>query len=98
MRRSEGGVEFGTAHVIDELVEEHIKPIDGEEHFEEAMQDCYSDEVKVGWLTLNPVDVIKNSHPTDWRLALNDYFDSLEQDEQVISLGTSPYFSPKIKR
>ena len=85
----DGGFEWGTAHVIDELIEEHLEPIDGEEHFEEAMRDCYRDEVKVGWLTLNPIDVIKNSRPTDWRIALNEYIDSLEEDGQVVSFGTS---------
>ena len=89
MRRYDGSVEWGTGHVIDELIEEHLEPIDCEEHFEESMQDCYDDEVKVGWLNLNPVDVIKNSHTTDCRMALNEYFDDLEEKGQVVSFGRS---------
>ena len=89
MKRTDNGVDWGTDWVISDLVEEHLSPIDGEEYFEASMKDCYSDEVKIGWLTLNPIDVIKTYDPTSWQIALNEYIDNLEEDGRVVTLGTA---------
>ena len=99
-RRSEGGVEFGIDHVVKELIEEHLAPIDCEGYFEASMQDCYSDEVKVGWLTLNTIDVIRTMDSVSWNLAKWEYFDSLEEDGQVISFdnGFSYYWTHEVEQ
>ena len=73
------GVEFGTFWVIQELLQKHLTTIDCEGCFEASMQDCYNDDVKVGWLTLNPIDVIKTMDSVSWDIAKWEYFDSLEE-------------------
>ena len=89
------GVEYGIDWVIEELVKENLKAVNCEVAFEDLMNDCYSDEVKVGWLTLDSVDILKTMAPVDWDLAQREYFDSLEEDGEVISFdnGSSYYWA-----
>ena len=57
-------------------------------------------EVQVGWITLNPVEVMKTQDPIAWDLAESEYTDSLEQDEQIISFdnGSSYYWTHDIEQ
>ncbi len=48
MRHLSGvGVEYGTEWVIEHLITTRLTPVDGEEQFEELLDECYP-EVKVG--------------------------------------------------
>ena len=60
------GVEYGTDWVIREILQESLKAIDCKQAFEEAMNDCYGTEVQIGWITLNPVEVMKTQDPIAW--------------------------------
>ncbi len=79
MRHLEGvGVEYGTDWVIEHLVKEHCTPIDGEEAFEEMLNECYG-TVKVGFAEWDAGHVLKELDPTAFRCGLSDY---LAEDEQ----------------
>ena len=42
MRLFEGvGCEYGTEWVIEEILKEHLEPVDEEKVFKEMMEDCY---------------------------------------------------------
>ncbi len=95
MRLLEGvGVEYGTEWVIDEILKKELKPIDEKEVFESMIEDCYQDEVQVGWLKLNTLEVLKEISPCDWDLAQDEYISSLEEDEEIMSFddGSTYYW------
>ena len=94
MRLVEGvGVEYGTEWVIEEILREHLKPVNQEEVFETMIEDCYSADTKVAWLEVNTIDILKEMCPCDWRLACDEYIYNLEQDEEVMSFDNgSTYF------
>ena len=94
------GVEYGTDRVIREILQESLEAIDCEKVFEETMDDCYGTEVQIGWMTLNPVEVMKTQDPIAWDLAESEHTDSLEQDEQIISFdnGSTYYWTHDIEQ
>ena len=63
MRHLSGvGVEYGTEWVIGHLLKTRLTPVDGEEMFEELLDECYP-EVKVGCCTFSPSQVMKELDP-----------------------------------
>ena len=87
------GVEYGTEWVIEEILREHLQPVNQEEAFESMIEDCYSMETKVGWLDLNTADVLKTMDEVAWDIAKGEYISSLEEDEEVMSFDNgSTYF------
>lgn len=100
MRLMEGiGVEYGTEWVIEEILKEHLKPVNREETFEFMIEDCYPTETKVGWLDLNTVDVLKTMDEVSWDIAKDEYISSLEEDEEIVSFdnGSSYYWTSDIE-
>ena len=92
MRELEGvGVEYGTCWVIEAMIKEALKPVDTEEIFINMVEDCYED-TKIGWITVDTVTAIKNLDPVSWRLAKDDYIDSLVCDEEIITLDENDYY------
>ena len=93
------GVGYRTASILEHLVRENLTPINVEEEFEELMRERYPETVSVGWLTLDTVTTIRNSDPISWRCACNDWADSEEQADQIISLdnGSTYYRSRDIE-
>ena len=80
MRHLEGvGVEYGTEWVIDHLFETRLEPVDGEELFEELLDECYP-EVTVGCCTFSPSQVMKELDPTCFRIGTQENLDSLAED------------------
>lgn len=80
------GAEWGINWVIEEILREELEPVDLEEAFEQSIRDCYPEEVKVGWLTLDMVSVMKAMDPVSWRCAQSEW-ESQEADEgQIITL------------
>lgn len=86
MRHLDGvGVEWGNDWVIKHILQEELTSVDTDEAFEESVRQCYPEEVVVGWITVDTVEVLKSQDPTSWRIARDEYIDSLEQDEELIS-------------
>lgn len=79
------GCEWGIKWVIEEILREELEAVDLEEAFEQSVRECYPEEAKVGWLTLDTVSVLKEMDPVSWRCALSDW-ESQEADEgQIIT-------------
>ena len=100
MRLLEGvGCEYGTEWVIEEILKEHLEPVDEEESFENLMEDCYPSDTKVAWLEINTIDILKEISPCDWNLAKDEHISSLEEDEQVMSFdnGSTYYWTYDIE-
>ena len=100
MRFMEGvGVEYGTEWVIEEILRQHLKPVNQEEAFESMIEDCYPTETKVGWLDLNTADVLKTMDKVSWDMAKDEYVSSLEEDEELMSFdnGSSYYWISDIE-
>lgn len=81
----DSGCEFGLDWVIRELLEENLEPVDLEEVFEQMIDDCYGETVKVGFMELATVDVMKSQDPVYWNIAKNEYIDGLVDDEQLLT-------------
>ena len=94
MRLMEGvGCEWGTEWVIEEILKEHLEPVNQEKVFEEMMEDCYPTDTKVAWVELDTIDILKKMCPCDWDMAKDEYIYNLEQDEEVMSFDNgSTYF------
>lgn len=94
MRHLEGvGCEWGTDWVIKHILQEELTSIDTDEVFEDSIRGCYPEEAVVGWMKFDTVELLKSQDPISWRIAKDEYIDSLEQDEEVISFdGGSNYY------
>ena len=94
MRHLEGvGVEWGTDWVVKHIIQEELTAIDTDEVFEDSIRSCYPEETVVGWLKIDTVEILKSQDPIAWSIARDEYIDSLEQDEEVISFdGGSNYY------
>ena len=87
------GCEYGTEWVIEEILKEHLKPVDKEKIFEQMIEDCYPTDTKVAWVEINTIDILKEMCPCDWKLACDNYIYNLEQDEEIMSFDNgSTYF------
>lgn len=94
MRLLEGvGCEWGIDWVIKHILQEELTAVDTEEVFEDSIRGNYPEETVVGWLKLDTVEILKTQDPISWRIARDEYLDSLEQDEELISFdGGSNYY------
>ena len=83
MRHMDGvGVEYGTEWVIEHLIKQHCEPVDGEELFEEILDECYP-EIRIGCCTFSPSDVMKELDPTAFRIGTQENLNSLAEDCQL---------------
>ena len=94
MRIMDGiGCEYGTEWVIEEILRQHLEPVNQEETFESLIEDCYPTDTKVAWVELDTIDILKTMCPCDWDMAKDEYIYNLEQDEEVMSFDNgSTYF------
>ncbi len=91
MRHLSGvGVEYGTEWVIQHLIEHHCTAVDGEDLFEEVLDECYP-EVTVGCCTFSPSQVMKELDPTCFRIGAQENLDSLAEDDQLYETGGQYY-------
>jgi len=82
MRHFEGvGVEYGTEWIIDHLIETRLEPVDGEELFEELLDECYP-EIQIGCCTFSPSQVMKELDPVAFRCGVSEELDNLASDGQ----------------
>ena len=91
MRHLSGvGVEYGTEWVINHLLETRLTPVDGEELFEELLDECYP-EVKVGCCTFSPSQVMKELDPTCFRIGVQENLAALAEDGNLYEYGGDYY-------
>ena len=92
--KEDSGCEWGTEWIIEELLNEYLEPFNQTESFEQMIEDCYSEEIKVGWLTLNTADILKRMDEISWEMAKDEYIASLEEDEEIMSFDNGKtYFA-----
>lgn len=93
MRETKEGVEYGTEHVIEEILNEELTPVNLEEEFEESVRQCYPETTKVAWMEFDTATLAKEMDPISWRCALSEYESNEESEGNLISLdGGSTYF------
>ena len=96
MRLVEGfGVEYGIEWVIDYYIAENCAPVDPE-FAEDSLRDCYSETVQVGWITVDPLDVIKELDPISYRIAIDEYIDGFRADGEIVEVGSEDYWKDDI--
>ena len=83
MRHLKGvGVEYGTDWIIRHLLTTRLEPVDGEELFEELLDECYP-EVKVGCCCWSPSQVMKELDPICFNIGVDENLQSLAEDGQL---------------
>ncbi len=81
-------MEWGADWVIKHILAEELSAVDADEVFEESMRQCYPEETTIGWMKFDTVELMKSKDPISWRIARDEYIDSLEQDEEIISIAS----------
>lgn len=80
MRHLKGvGVEYGTEWVIAHLIQTRLTPVDGEEMFEDLLDECYP-EVKIGECVFSPSQVIKGLDPVYFQMGASENIQHLAGD------------------
>lgn len=91
MRHLKGvGVEYGTEWVIEHLLRTRLEPVDGDELFEELLDECYP-EVKVGCCTWSPSQVMKELDPVCFNIGVTENLDSLAEDGHLYEYSGDYY-------
>ncbi len=80
------GPDWGLETAIREIISEELTPINTDEIFEELIRDIYPETTTIGYLTYDTATALRELDPVAWDLAKSEHIDSLESDEQVISL------------
>ncbi|MDG6220418.1 MAG: hypothetical protein QCI38_03095 [Candidatus Thermoplasmatota archaeon] len=79
MRHLSGvGVEYGYEWVIEHLIRQEVEDIseeDQESLFMDFIDDCYNEETKIAFLTVNTAWAVKQLDPLAFEMALHEYFD-----------------------
>ena len=98
MREDCNGVEWGTSHIIDTILSESdISTIDLDEAYDQMLDECY-EEIKMGYNTWAPSDVLKNMSPGDYELGKGEYLHSLLDDEQALEINGKYYWEHDISK
>jgi hypothetical protein len=84
------GVEYGTEWVIDHLIQQHCTTVDGDEMFEEMLDECYP-EITVGCCTFSPSAVMRELDPTAFRIGVSENLSSLAEDAQLYEVNGDYY-------
>lgn len=100
MRIMDGvGCDWNLDFAIKYILQEELTAIDTDEIFEDSIRSCYPETTQVGWMTVDTIDLMKSHDPISWRIAKDEYIDSLEQDEEIISLddGSNYYWRHELE-
>jgi hypothetical protein len=83
MRHLDGvGVEYGTEWVVDSLIKEHCDPVDGEQLFEEMLDECYP-PYNAGYGEYTAGQIVRELDPTTFRCGVADYLSDEDQFMEV---------------
>lgn len=74
------GCEWGTDWIVKHIIEDELTAVDTDDAFEESIRECYPETVKVGWLELDTVTVLRDQDPVSWEMARSEW-ESNEADE-----------------
>lgn len=100
MRHIDGvGCEYGTDWIIKHNLQEELTAVNTDEIFEQSLRECYPETTSVGWMKFDTVDLMKSQDPISFRIARDEYIDSLEQDDQITSFdgGVKYYWMSEIE-
>lgn len=97
MRATENGVEYGTTWIIEDLITEHLNPIDADEEFEESVRQCFDETITVLWMKLDAVTVAKESDPISWRIAKDEWLDQEVSEKQIMEFNSKYYRTSEIE-
>jgi hypothetical protein len=80
MRHLSGvGVEYGTDWVIEHLIQTNCSPVDGDEMYEELLDECWP-EVTIGCGTYSPSQILKNCDEVAFEIGVKENLDNLAED------------------
>ncbi len=80
MRHLSGvGVEYGTEWVIAHLLKTRLTPVDGEELYEDFLDECYP-EVKIGEVIYSTSQVLKKVDPLYFQMGASENLHHLADD------------------
>lgn len=86
MRTMDGvGCDWNIDFAVEYILQEELTPVDTETTFEDLIRSCYPEETTVGWMKFDTCDLMKSQDPIAWRIARDEYIDSLVEDEQIVS-------------
>lgn len=94
MRIMDGvGCDWDLDFALKYILQEELTAVDIDAVFEEMIRSYYPEEITVGWMRFDACDLMKSQDPTAWRIARDEYIESLTEDEQIISFdnGSSYY-------
>lgn len=98
MRHMEGvGVEYGTEWVIEEIVDQKLKPINTYEVYEQYLEECYGEEVTIGFIRYNIALAIKNLDPVAYDIGKDEYLEYLLEMESIIEISGNYYYVTDIE-
>lgn len=88
------GLDWSLDFAIQHILKEELTPIDLDGVFEDSLSSCYPEITQVGWMNLDTIEVMKSQDPISFRIARDEYFDSLEANGEIFSLdnGLSYYW------
>lgn len=98
MRHMEGvGVEYGTEWVIEEIIDQKLDSINTDEMYEQYLEECYGEEVTIGFIKFNITLAIKNLDPVAYQMGKDEYLKYLLEMESIIEIGGSYYYVTEIE-
>ena len=56
------------------------------------IDECYPEEVKIGFIKVSTSNAIKELDPIAWRIAKSDYVSRLEEDASLLEFGGYYYW------
>lgn len=88
------GLDWSLDFAIKHILNEELSAIDLDEVFEDSLRSSYPETTSVGWMNLDTIEVMKAQDPISFRIARDEYIDSLESDEEILSFdnGDSYYW------
>ncbi|MFK7822799.1 MAG: hypothetical protein AB8G05_01480 [Oligoflexales bacterium] len=97
MREDHNGVEWGTNHIVETLLdEEPLEPACITDSYDLMLDECYP-EVKMGYNTWSPSDLQKNMSPGDYEYGKGEHLDYLIESEQIIEVSGRYYWEAEIR-
>jgi hypothetical protein len=87
------GVEYGTEWVIEHLIKNRCEEVDGEEMFDQMLDECYP-EISIGCSTWTPSHVLSELDPVAYRIGVSEHLSSLAEDGELYEYS-GDYYRPE---
>ena len=84
------GVEYGTDWVIEHMIGQHCQAVDGDEMFQEMLDECYED-ITIGCCTFSPSQILKELDPTAFDIGVSENLDNLTEDMSLYEVNGDYY-------